>query len=310
MPESARVSSKKRNDRTPLWPRSVRAGRVGAGGDGCLASSSGAAGLRRTIAFVPGKLQDRIALITGSSQGMGAGIARCLHREGACILLHGRELERGRELARELRQSGPDADFHDGDLADPEACRSLVAAAVARFGGLDILVNCAGDTSRGTVADTSLELWDRIFAVNVRAPFLLIQAALPHLRQSRSPAIVNIGSINAYIGEPRLLAYSASKGALMTMTKNLASGLGRERIRVNQINPGWTLTEGEEQVKTVAEGNPGWKAEALRSRPFGRLLLPEDIGRAALFLASDDSAAMSGAILDYEQFPVGAPPNW
>lgn len=241
---------------------------------------------------------------------MGAGIARCLHGEGARVLLNGREVERGRQLASELSAQGVEAAFQPGDLTEPAVCRSLVDAALHRFGRLDILVNCAGDTSRGTVEDTPVELWDRIFAVNVRAPFLLIQASLPALRQSPCAAVVNIGSVNAYIGEPKLLAYSSSKGALTTLTKNLASGLNRERIRVNQINPGWTLTEGEEHVKTVVEGKPDWKAEALRTRPFGRLLLPEDIGRAALFLASDDSAAMTGAILDYEQYPVGAPPNW
>lgn len=241
---------------------------------------------------------------------MGAGIARCLHAEGARIVLHGLEQERGRQLAADFSQRGAEAIFRPGDLTDPSVCRNLVEAALQQFGRLDIVVNCAGDTSRGTVEDTSLEQWDRVFAINVRAPFLLIQAALPALRQSSSAAVVNIGSVNAYIGEPKLLAYSASKGALMTLTKNLASGLNRERIRVNQINPGWTLTEGEEHVKTVVEGKPDWQAEALRTRPFGRLLLPEDIGRAALFLVSDDSAAMTGAILDYEQYPVGAPPNW
>ncbi len=251
-----------------------------------------------------------MAIVTGSSQGMGEGIARCLHAEGARVLLHGLEEDRGRQLASELSANGAEAVFQPGDLTDPAVCRGLVDATLQHFGRLDILVNSAGDTSRGTADDTPVDMWDRIFAVNVRAPFLLIQAALPALRRSPCAAVVNIGSVNAYIGEPKLLAYSSSKGALMTLTKNLASGLNRDRIRVNQINPGWTWTEGEEHVKTVLEGKPDWKVEALRTRPFGRLLLPQDIGRAALFLASDDSAAMTGAIVDYEQYPVGAPPNW
>jgi NAD(P)-dependent dehydrogenase (short-subunit alcohol dehydrogenase family) len=256
------------------------------------------------------KLDGRVALITGSSQGMGAGIVRRLHAEGARVVLHGLEEAAGRRIADELNAAGPDAIFHPGNLADAATPAALVAAAVERFGALDIVVNSAGDTSRGTLEATSTELWDRIFAVNVRAPFLVVQAALPWLRRSRHAAVVNIGSVNAYIGEPKLMAYSASKGALLTLTKNLASALARDRIRVNMINPGWTLTEQEDRVKREIEGKPDWQREAVAGRPFGRLLVPDDIARAVLFLCSGDSDTITGAVLDYEQYPVGAPPNW
>ena len=256
------------------------------------------------------KLSGRVALVTGSSQGMGEGIARRLHAEGARLMLHGLETEAGTALAAELSAAGPEAAFTAGDLADPATGPALVAATLARFGGFDVLVNSAGDTSRGTIDSTTAAQWDRIFAVNVRAPFLLIQAALPALRRSPHPAIVNIGSINAYIGEPKLMAYSASKGALMTLTRNLASELNRERIRVNQLNVGWTLTAGEDHVKRVLEGKPDWLDQAIRTRPFGRLLTPDDVGRAVLFFACEDSDTITGSVLDYEQYPVGAPPNW
>lgn len=257
-----------------------------------------------------GKLEQRVALITGSAQGMGAGIARLFHAENARVMLHGLEEAAGRALAAELTAQGGDADFVGGDLRQAETSQALVAATAARFGALDLIIHSAGDTRRGTVETTSAQLWDEIFAVNVRAAFLLVQAALPWLRRSAHASVVLIGSINAYIGEPKLMAYSASKGALMTLTRNLASGLNRERIRVNLINPGWTLTEGEQRVKTQDEGNPAWLEEAVKTRPFGRLLLPADVARAALFFAGPDSDTITGSVLDYEQYPIGAPPNW
>ncbi len=247
------------------------------------------------------------ALVTGSAQGMGAGIARRLHAAGARVMLHGLEEEAGRRLAAELTAAGPPAAFQGGDLTREDACRELIEAAAGRLGGLDLLVHSAGDSSRGTLASTTAELWDRLFAINCRAAFLLAHYALPHLRRSPRAAMVFIGSVNAYIGEPKLMAYSASKGALMTLTRNLASGLAADRIRVNCLNAGWTLTEGEDRVKREQEGHPGWLAEAVKTRPRGRLLTPAEIGEAVLLLAD---SPISGAVLDYEQLPVGAPPNW
>ena len=162
----------------------------------------------------------------------------------------------------------------------------MMAGTVERFGRLDVLVNNAADTSRGDVRTTRLEDWDRIHAINVRAPFVLMQAAVEVFdRQGGGGSIVNIGSVNAYIGEPKLTAYSASKGALMTLTRNAAAQLNASRIRVNQINAGWTLTEGEDRVKREDEGKGDeWLDEAIATRPFGRLLAPRDIAYAvALF---------------------------
>ncbi len=253
------------------------------------------------------ELTGAVALVTGSAQGMGAGIARRLHAAGARLMLHGLEADAGRRLARELTASGPETEFTGGDLADENACRALVEAAAQRFGGLDLLVHSAGDSSRGTLETTSAQLWDRIFGVNVRAGFLLAHYALPWLRRSPRAAIVFIGSVNAYIGEPKLMAYAASKGALMTLSRNLAAALARERIRVNCINAGWTLTEGEDRVKREQEGKPDWLAAAEKTRPLGRLITPAEVGEAVLLLAN---SPVSGAVLDFEQLPVGAPPDW
>lgn len=193
-----------------------------------------------------------------------------------------------------------------GNLQDETACRKLVEGTVERLGRLDILVNNAGVFHRGTIEDTSVELWNEIFFVNLRAPFILCQEAVRHMKPRRSGCIINIGSVNASFGLPRLLAYSSSKGGLTTFTKNLANDLARYRIRVNQINPGWVFTEGEHHLQAVVEGRgERWMEEAAKTRPFGRLLTPEDIARAALFFAAAE--LVTGAILDYDQVPVGAP---
>jgi NAD(P)-dependent dehydrogenase (short-subunit alcohol dehydrogenase family) len=124
-------------------------------------------------------------------------------------------------------------------------------------------------------------------------------------------SIVNIGSVNAYIGAPKLGPYSVSKGGLMTLTRNAAQEFGRHRIRVNQLNVGWTLTEGEDRVKREQEGQPeNWVEAAGKTRAFGRILEPLDIAKAAAFFASDQSALITGSVLDVEQFAVGAPGTW
>jgi NAD(P)-dependent dehydrogenase (short-subunit alcohol dehydrogenase family) len=159
---------------------------------------------------------------------------------------------------------------------------------------------------RSDLEDTSTELWDEIFAVNIRAPFLICQDAVRHMKERKSGCIVNIGSRNGYCGGKRLLPYSASKGAVTTFTKNLANSLSKYRIRVNQLNPGWTLTEGERHVIGVIEGKgDNWLEGAGRTRPAGRLLLPTDVAKGVLFFVTNEM--ISGAVLDFEQFPFDAP---
>jgi NAD(P)-dependent dehydrogenase (short-subunit alcohol dehydrogenase family) len=255
-------------------------------------------------------LSDRVALVTGSTSGIGRGIARRFAALGAKVVVHGRDKAGASQTLEAIAGEGGEAAWYAADLADGAACPRLVAFTVERFGALDILVNNAALTTRGDIEHVSLEIVDSIFAVNLRAPLLLTQAAVPHLRARGGGAIVNIGSVNAYIGEPKLGPYSVSKGGLMTMTKNAAATLNRYRIRVNQINVGWTLTEGEERVKREEGKGDDWLDEAIATRPFGRMLLPHDVALAAAYFASDDSALVTGAVMDLEQYPVGAPPNW
>lgn len=249
-----------------------------------------------------------VAVVTGSTQGIGGGIALKLAGAGARVLVHGRDNQRsgGEKIVQAIEAAGSEACLVTGDLRDESHCRSIVRNALSRFGRVDVLVNNAGVVHRGSIEDTSTELWDEIFDVNLRAPFLLCQEAVRHMKERRSGCIVNIGSVNAYCGLKRLLPYSSSKGALMTFTKNLANYLTQYRIRVNQINPGWVLTEGERHVVSVLEGKgENWLEAAVKTRPFGRLLLPDDIANAVLFFATNE--LISGSILDYEQHPFGAP---
>lgn len=259
---------------------------------------------------VHGRLDDRVAVITGSTSGIGRGIARHFASLGARVVVHGTDTDRARAAVEEIAAAGGRAESFTGDLADPAVCRGVIAFAIERFGRLDVLVNNAGIFTRGDVETTSLELWDRIMAVNLRAPFLCMQEAVRHMKARRRGSVVNIGSVNAYIGEPKLHAYSVSKGGLMTLTKNAASTLNEFRIRVNQINVGWTLTEGEHRVKLLEGKGEDWVDDAVRTRPFGRMLLPQDIAYAAAYFASDESECVTGSVLDLEQYPVGAPPNW
>jgi len=252
-------------------------------------------------------LEDKVSIVTGATSGIGRGIAEHFASLGSHIVVHGINRSDGAETVRRVQAAGRKADYFDGDLTKEEVCRSLVRFAVERFGGVDILVNNAGDTGRGDLEHIAVARWDTIMAVNVRAPFILLQEAIPHMRARGGGAVVNIGSILAYVGEPKLGAYSVSKGALMTFTKNAASLLNRDRIRVNQINVGWTLTEGERRVKREQEGKgEEWIAEAIATRPFGRLLTPQDIAYAAAYFASSESECVTGSVLDVEQYPAGA----
>ena len=258
-----------------------------------------------------GRLQDRVAVITGSGAGMGEGMARLFAAEGGLLVISGRDENKGQTVAARIVQSGGRAIYQRADVSVEADCRTLIDATVKHYGRIDVLVNNVGLSTRGTIEDTTVELWDRLFATNVRSAFICMQQAIKYMKAQGRGSIINIGSVNAYIGEPKLMAYSATKGALMTLTKNNASYLNRYRIRVNQLNVGWTDTPNEHRVKTQEEGKgDNWLDEAARTRPFGRLLIPRDIAFAALYFASDESECITGSVLDLEQYPVGAPPNF
>ena len=250
------------------------------------------------------QLEGKTALVTGSATGIGEAIARRFAAEGARVMVHGLEAEReaGEAIARSLPGG---AAFIAADIASPAECESLVQTTLARFGGLDIFVNNAARTTRSTLETTDAALFDGMMAVNVRAQLLLIRALLPHWRASGGGVALNIGSVNAHCGEAGLLAYSVSKGALMTLTRNLADAHARDGIRVNQLNLGWTLTPNEYALKMRDGLPPDWP-ETLppQTAPAGRLLRPGEIAHYALAFVADAGGPITGAVVDLEQYPV------
>lgn len=255
------------------------------------------------------ELTGKVAIVTGGSQGLGEAIAREFAARGAQgLLLTGRNRERGEGVAASLTEAGCATRFHAVDLADPDAVRTIVPAAEKAFGRLDILVNAAGDTDRGTIFDTTPELYERIMAVNLTAPFFLIQDAATLMRERKiEGAIVNIQSMSAHGGQPFLAAYSVSKGALAALTKNVAYGLMPHRIRVNGLNIGWMATPGEDAIMRLRHGaQDGWLDEAAASQPFGRLIDPREVAKAVAYLASAESGLMTGANIDFDQTILGA----
>lgn len=251
------------------------------------------------------RLQHKVILITGSCSGIGRAIAERCVVEGARVLIHGlsQQAAEGQELVQRL---GPNhATLHLDDLSQEGAAQRLVDAAMRTYGQLDAVVNNAAMIVTSNIHTTSLAFFRNVLEVNTLAPFALIQAALPHLTAVRG-CVLNIGSANAWCGEPDLVPYSVSKGALMTLTRNLGDTLHRENgVRVNQINPGWVLTEKEIVQKRNQGLADGWSEQLPRTlAPAGRILRPEEIAAAAVYWLADESGPISGQVVDLEQYPL------
>ena len=256
------------------------------------------------------RLDGKVAVVTGSTQGLGLAIARRFAESGAIGLVTcGRSTERGRKAAEGIADAtGVPVRFVAADLGRVEDCRSVIAAAGEHFGQVDVLVNAAAKTDRGNLVDTSQELFDAMFAINVRGPYFLMQEAVKlMIEKGTSGSIVNIGSMAAYSGQPFISAYCASKGALATLTRNSGFALLRNRIRVNQLNIGWMASDGEDVIQRKYHGaGDGWAEKAGKEQPFGRLIDPEEVARAVAFLASDDSGLMTGSVVNFDQSVWGA----
>lgn len=248
------------------------------------------------------RLANKVILVTGSATGIGKAIAQRCVTEGARVIVHGLEQDLASALVTALGEDKAVAWVED--LTTPGCAQRLVELAVRSFGRLDAVVNNAALIAAGNLHTTDLAFFRRMLEVNTVAPFALIQAALPELRKTRG-CVLNIGSVNAWSGEPNLLPYAVSKGALMTLTRNLGDTLMREDgVRVNQINPGWVLTENEAQRKREHGLRDDWYADLPKVyAPAGRILWPDEIAAAAVYWLADESGPVSGQVVDLEQYP-------
>ncbi|MEQ7918346.1 SDR family oxidoreductase [Xanthomonas sp. WHRI 1810A] len=250
----------------------------------------------------------RYYIVTGSTQGLGAAVALTLAQRGAAgLIICGRSRDKGEQQARQLSELGCQVFFVEADMESVEDCRRVVAAARQQFGTVHGLVNCAGMSDRGSILDTSPELFDRLFAVNVRAPFFLMQDTIKlMIATGVEGAIVSILSVSGHGGQSFLSAYATSKGALAVLTKNVAFSTLRNRIRVNGLNIGWMDTPHEDDIqRQYHNADDQWLARAEAQSPFGRLLKPQEVANSVAFLLSDQSGMMTGAVIDMEQGVMG-----
>jgi NAD(P)-dependent dehydrogenase (short-subunit alcohol dehydrogenase family) len=255
-----------------------------------------------------GLLDDRIILVSGGTQGVGAGIARAAVGEGATVVVSGRRPDVGEELVAELTAADAEASFVQADVADVSAARRSVAAVVERHGRIDGLVNAAGLTTRGTLLDTTPELFDDHVAINLRAPFFLMQAAVADMiERGAAGSIVNVITMSAHGGQPYLAPYVASKAGLVGLTKNAAHAHRWDKIRINGINIGWTETAGEDEIQRRFHGaGDDWLEKAGASLPMGKLGQVDDVARLVVLLLSDASGVVTGSIIDWDQNVPGA----
>lgn len=240
------------------------------------------------------ELHDRIAVVTGAGSGIGRAIAHRFAEVGATVIA----ADLDPQAAEATALLAPDHIVpHQVDVRDETSVRALMDSVLARFGRIDILVNNAGIGTTKDVVETELEEWEQVFAVNVRGVFLCCKYALPSMMARRSGVIINIGSVAGLIGIPKRAAYCASKGAVVTLTKQIAIAYVKDGIRCNCICPGTVDTPWVERL-VARQPDPLAARRALEARqPMGRLVRPEEVAAAALYLASDEAAAVTGSIL-------------
>lgn len=252
------------------------------------------------------------ALITGGSQGLGFAIAKRLIDEGCRrIVITSRNPEKGAKAVTELQAMGANAHTLPIDLEDIAAVQRMIGQAVDRIGAVTALVNCAANTERGTILDTTPERFDEIFTVNTKAPFFALQEFAKHCIEAGHPgSCVNILSIVVHGGVPFLAPYVTSKAGLAALTKNAAAALAQHRIRVNGINVGWMDTPGENIRQQISHDRPeGWQKGVEANMPFGMLVKPEHVAWQTSFLLGAASGVVTGSLIDFDQQVVGAYPD-
>jgi meso-butanediol dehydrogenase/(S,S)-butanediol dehydrogenase/diacetyl reductase len=241
-------------------------------------------------------LSGKVALVTGSTTGIGEATVRCLAEAGAAVMVSGRNAARGQAVAESLRAGGARAEFSRVDVRAEGACEELIRHTVERLGGLDILINNAGILYTASAPDTSNAQWLDTIAVNVTAVFYLSRAAIVHMRGAGGGVIINVASEWGLNGEPNHLAYCTSKGAVVQMTRCLALDHAREHIRVNSVCPGEIHTQMVDDILASQGGDRGAQLARLAAGiPMRRLASPAEVGRVIRFLASSEASYVTGA---------------
>jgi 2-deoxy-D-gluconate 3-dehydrogenase len=242
----------------------------------------------------PFDLSGRVAIVTGGNGGIGLGMARGLAAAGAAVVVAARNREKSEAAVAALTASGATSAFIALDVADPASCREMVRQTALRFGRLDILVNNAGMSIRKPPQDYAVAEWQQVLDTNLTGPLVCCQAAYPVMKQGGGGKIINIGSMMSLFGAAYAAAYSASKGAIVQLTRSLATAWAQDNIQVNAVLPGWIDTE-----LTIAARQQvaGLHERILRRTPAGRWGMPEDLAGIAVFLAAPASAFVTGAAI-------------
>ncbi len=244
-------------------------------------------------------LKAKVAIVTGSTGGIGEGIAQALAAEGAAVIVSGRRIEEGEQVVAKIQAKGGTAEFVQADIAREYDCFALIRTCKVHFGQVDILVNNAGIFPSTPLTDVTAAQWDEVFATNVRGAFLCSQAVIPAFKRRGGGVIINIGSTLVNRGMGDRIAYACSKGALLTMTKVLARELLPLQIRVNWVTVGWVATPGEVELRNQTHGNGQAYLDQMSSRmPLGRLETVEDIAAGVVYLASDAASHITGCELN------------
>jgi NAD(P)-dependent dehydrogenase (short-subunit alcohol dehydrogenase family) len=251
-------------------------------------------------------------LISGGTQGLGLAIARTLVENGCReIILAGRTAETGARAEAEITSLGATCHYIQADISDTDQAKNLIETSIAHFDGLNSLVNAAATTTRGSLVETDLDLWDHHMNTNLRGPFLLMQGLARHLLAKQDVgSMVNILSTSAHVGQSFLTAYSTSKGGLLTLTKNTANALRSNRIRVNAVAPGWMDTPAEAEIQKRFHGaGDDWVEKAEATMPMGQLAKPAQLAPLIAYLLSPSSGIITGATIDYDQQIIGVVPE-
>lgn len=244
------------------------------------------------------RLQGKVILITGAGSGIGKSSALLFASEGAVVIVNDLQEDKGNETVEEIRAAGGEASFIQADVTNPGSVKAMVDTAIAQYGRIDVLFNNAGISGVGAIHEVEPEAWDRVIAVNIRGVFLPSKYVLPHMMERQSGAIINMSSCIAEIGLGRRASYSATKGAVLALTKSMQVDYAPYGIRVNALLPGTILTPFVENYLRTSYDDPEEAIQSLKKRQLsGDLGRPEDVAKAALFLASDESKFMMGSPL-------------